>query len=140
MGEDVPQCESSAAFHKLTMTSASTPGIARMSDHARADADRTWTGNDDSARNHHGVIPLAASPVILSLSWKASAGSPPRPVGTFRLDLHRLLADGLIRLEAPDSVRVRFVHEPEGSIYLQVNQQGPRVFVGEIHHPQQPHP
>jgi len=46
------------------------------------------------------------------------------------LDLLQLLSDGLIRLERPGEVRVRFVHSDNGAILLQVNKQGPSLEVG----------
>jgi hypothetical protein len=92
--------------------------------------DCRWTGNDSSARNHNGVMKLAKSPVTLALSWKPDAESAARPVAVMRLDLLQLLSDGVIRLERPGEVRVRFVHHSDGSVLLQVNQQGPSITVG----------
>jgi len=73
---------------------------------------------------------LAKSPVTLALSWRPDAESASRPVAVMRLDLLQLLSDGLIRLERPGEVRVRFVHRHDGAILLQVNQQGPSIEVG----------
>jgi hypothetical protein len=87
---------------------------------------------EDSARHHHGVIPLAASPVTLALSWKRDADSVAAFVAVMRLDLLQLLSDGLIRLERPGEVRVRFVHSRDGRVLLQVNQQGPSVTIGQV--------
>jgi hypothetical protein len=91
--------------------------------------DRRWIGNDESQRNHNGVIPLADSPLTLALSWRAGKGKPAVVVAVMELDLERLLAGGFIRSEAPDSVRVRFFHDSDGHVYLQTRNQAPRLRV-----------
>ena len=54
---------------------------------------RDWTGNDESARNHHGVVYLNESPLRLRLSWKKSPNDSAKFIGVFRLDLRKLLAE-----------------------------------------------
>jgi hypothetical protein len=107
-------------------------GFERLGTHTLEKTDRTWIGNDDSARNQHGVIRLAESPVTLRLSWRPSAMRPSVIVGCFRLDLRRLLANGLVRIERAGSVRVRFVHDEHGTVYLQVKRGEPQLEVGRI--------
>jgi hypothetical protein len=92
-------------------------------------ADRRWIGNDESKRNHNGVIPLADSPLTLALSWRAGKGKPAVVVAVMELDLERLLAEGFIRSEKRDSVRVRFYHDSDGHVYLQTRLGEPRIRV-----------
>ena len=106
------------------------PGLEQLAPTLAVQRDRSWTGNDTSGRAHHGVIPLASSPLELSLSWRESAQHPSKLVGCFRLDLHRLLADGVIRSEDAKFVRVRFFHDLDGGVYLQTKRDAPRVLVG----------
>lgn len=96
----------------------------------RSKPDRRWCGNDDSARNHHGVIPLSSSPVDLELSWKASKNASAKVIGRMRLDLQALLAEGLVRREDSESVRVRFFHDDDGKIYIQTKLDESRFLVG----------
>ena len=107
-------------------------GFERLGTHTLEKTDRIWIGNDDSARNQHGVMRLAESPVTLSLCWRASATKPAVIVGCSRLDLGRLLANGLIRIERNGAVRVRFVHDADGRIYLQVKRGEPRIEAGRV--------
>ncbi len=104
-------------------------GVEHLSDRALASADRSWTGNDDSARQHHARLPLRARPFTLALSWRESANATVRVIGTFRIHLDVLLAHGLVRMDGPDHVRLRFVHARSGSYLLQANQDRPSVIV-----------
>src|SRR5206468_8970604 len=84
---------------------------------------REWTIRDDNNHNYHNQVSLAESPLVIKLRWRATARDSVHDVGSFRLNLPRLLARGLIREErstrARGDVRVRFVSEG-GRIYLQV--------------------
>ena len=95
---------------------------------------RDWTGNDKSARNHHGVVSLRESPLRLRLNWKGSPDATVKLVGIFDLDLPKLLADGYVRLETgmQDSIRLRFYHSTDDLIYIQTNNEGRGLPVGEI--------
>ena len=97
-----------------------------------ARANRRWTGNDASARQHHGVVALEASPLILSLSWRSEVGAPAKFVGCYHLDLKRLLKEDLIRVEGAGEVRVRFYHDHDGKIYLQRRLDAPRFLLGRV--------
>jgi hypothetical protein len=107
-------------------------GISHIPAAALSRADRAWTGNDDSHRNHHGIVSLSESPVKLSLSWREAKERPAKPIGTFRLHLDVLLTNRLIRREDYESVRVRFFHDRDGHVYLQLNLSEPRVLVGRL--------
>lgn len=121
-----------ATPHAQNLPLGSESGIERLSDRLDTNALRTWIGNDDSQRNQHGVIPRWDSPLTLALGWRARTGAPIVPVGTFSLDLECLLSRGLIRHEDTERLRVRFIHDRSGSIYLQVRLRDPRVLVGRV--------
>jgi len=95
---------------------------------------RNWIGNDSSARNHHGVVPLSESPLRIRLSWKRGPNDPTRLVGEFDLDLRALLSDGYVREErgTPGSIRLRFYHGMDGMIYVQTNAKGPALWIGKV--------
>ena len=95
---------------------------------------RNWTGNDESARNQHAKVSLSESPLRLRLSWKKGPKDSARLIGVFDLNLHRLLKAGYIRLDAKskDEVRLRFYHDWDNVIYIQVNMEGPRLPIGRI--------
>ena len=42
------------------------------------------SANDDSARNHNGVVRLSESPLTLALSWRSAREKPAAFVGCFR--------------------------------------------------------
>lgn len=93
---------------------------------------RRWTGNDDSDRHHHAAIRLTTAPIELLLSWKATGDAKARPVGAYRLWLPALLEAGYIRHDEGDTVRLRFVHNADGYIAIQTNDQGPSLIVGKL--------
>jgi hypothetical protein len=95
---------------------------------------RDWTGNDESARNHHGVVSLNESPLRLRLSWKKSSKDAAKSIGVFHLDLRKLLAEQYVRIEprGQDAVRLRFYHSPADVIYIQTNLRGPALPVGKV--------
>lgn len=93
---------------------------------------RRWTLREDNNAHYHNVVYLSESPLFLELWYRESAVHNPIAVGTFRLDLKRLLDRGLIRREGggrPGSVRLRIVRPPDGLFYVQVNSEGPRALL-----------
>lgn len=91
-----------------------------------------FTLRDDNHQHYHRRVEIDRSPLIVKLDWRASAKSPIRPIGVFRLDLRSLLEGGYIRLERamdPREVRIRFYRAPDGFIYLQARNDSPRVRV-----------
>jgi hypothetical protein len=94
---------------------------------------RRWNGNDQTQRNHHGAVPLARDPFDLVLNWKSSPNASLKQVGCYRLNLAALLAAGFIRRDTkPRHVRVRFYHDLDGSVYIEAQQDGPRLLVGHV--------
>jgi len=71
----------------------------------------------------------------LKLAWRNSRGAPPKAIGCYRLNLRALLALGYVRLDKstePDRIRLQFVHENDGGIYIRVRKDTPRLFVGSF--------
>lgn len=90
---------------------------------------RRWTLNDQHG-HYHGVVDLAESPMVLSLSWRRSADAQAAAVGTYRLDLRALLDAGLVRRETTQGagkVRVRVVRTSDGTFRLQVRDGAPHL-------------
>ena len=95
---------------------------------------RDWTGNDESARNHHGRVSLNESPLKLRLSWKRSSKESSHLIGVYELDLNALLAAGYVRVEpgTENEIRLRFHHGRDGLIYIQVNSKEPGLPIGRM--------
>lgn len=95
---------------------------------------RDWTGNDESARNHHGRVDLRESPLKLRLSWKRSSKDPVHLIGVYELDLRELLTAGYARIErnTQNEIRLRFYHGYDDVIYIQVNSKEPGLPVGRM--------
>ena len=108
--------------------------VRRVQDTEKLGIDRDWTGNDRSARNHNGVVRLNESPLRLRLSWKESPNDPVRRIGIFELDLRKLLAERYVRIEprVRDAIRLRFYHGMDDVIYIQTNNGGIGLPVGEF--------
>ena len=90
---------------------------------------RRWTLNDDRAE-HHGVVDLAESPLVLDLRWRRTSGAATNPVGVFRLDLRGLLEAGCIRAEPTQGdgkVRLRIARQVDGSFWIQARCGGPGI-------------
>ena len=84
--------------------------------------DLRFTLRDDNQQHYHRCVPMAQSPLVVRLAWRASAEAGIHPIGQFQLDLPVLLRLGYIRLEQPGDpsrVRVRFFRAGDGMIYLQ---------------------
>ncbi len=89
---------------------------------------RTWTGNDVTARNHHGPVNLDESPLTIGLKWRKSPKHAAISVGVFKLDLSGLLKAGYVREEKTRGmVRLRFWHGPDNLIYIQVNSESRKL-------------
>jgi hypothetical protein len=91
---------------------------------------RRWTLREDNDAHYHGIVNLSESPLFIELWHRESAVEDPVPVGTFRLDLKKLLDRGFIRRESggrAGSVRLRIVRASDGVFYVQVNSKGPRA-------------
>ena len=84
---------------------------------------RDWTGNDESARNHHERVDLSESPLTLRLSWKRSPKDRVHLIGVYELHLRQLLTAGYARSEpkTQNDIRLRFYHGYDDVIYIQVN-------------------
>jgi hypothetical protein len=95
---------------------------------------RDWTGNDTSARQHHSIVSLSEGRLRLRLSWKKSRDDSPRVVGVFDLQLQQLLDKQFVRVEkgVENAIRLRFYHDPDGMIYIQVNRKGPKLPIGKV--------
>lgn len=90
---------------------------------------RNWTGRDDNCGHHFGKVPLAESPVTLTLHWKASRGATPRIVGAYRIDLRALEAAGFVRRVDGRFVILRFQRTGE-RIEIASKRSGPALVVG----------
>jgi hypothetical protein len=91
----------------------------------------TFTGNDTSNRNYNRRVPSQKQSADLLLSWRRSDVSPVQFIACYRLDLGRLLHDGLIRKETKSGdFRVRVFHASDNDLYLQANVNGPKVRLG----------
>lgn len=110
-------------------------GIVQTSALVDPGADRIWIGNDASLRNHNAVLDLDRSRFSLALGWRERRDSPIHPVGTFDIDLHKLLDADLIRLEREGAVRMRFIHLRDGHIALQRRLNAPRVLLRRLEWP-----
>ena len=99
-----------------------------------SDIRRNWTGNDESDRNHHGIVPLIESPLRLRLSWRKSSMDSAYLIGVFDLDLQGLLRAGYIRPEprSAKEVRLRFYHRLDNVIYIQVKKKEPALPIGRV--------
>lgn len=108
--------------------------VRRIADEVASDIRRDWTGNDESARNHHGKVPLTESPLRLRLSWKKGPTDSAHLIGIFDLDLKQLLKAGYIRYEpkSQSEVRLRFYHHWDNVIYIQVNSKGKGLPIGRM--------
>jgi len=106
----------------------------RLAEGELASHHRDWVGNDESGDfRHHGVVRLAESPLDLRLRWKTSPNAQVQSIGCYRLDLQGLLSQGYVREEDEDTIRLQFVHDSDGGIYIRVREDTPRLRVGEFH-------
>ena len=108
--------------------------VRRLQNSDVSEIDRDWTGNDESARHHHGRVSLSASPLKLRLSWKHSPKDSSHLIGIYELDLRRLLDAGYVRVEpkTENEIRLRFYHGHDNLIYIQVNSNEPGLPIGRV--------
>jgi len=91
---------------------------------------RCWNGNNDTHRNHHAAVLLAADPFDLALNRKTSSAAPPQVVGYCRFNLKALLNPCYIRPDTrPRHVRLRIFHDHDGSCYIEACHGGPRLLI-----------
>ncbi len=112
----------------------SAPHLCEMIAHAPDGASiRKWTLREDNNSHHHGVVSITESPLFLELSIRATSKSEPNLVGLFKLDLRGLLKNGYIRYEPAcaegPEVRLRVKKAFNGVIYIQVNDDSPRLML-----------
>jgi hypothetical protein len=109
------------------------PLVRRTTAETRALKPRYWVGNDDSARNHHGAIPAKPETILVHLSWKQNARGTPSFVGCYELNLGSLLEHGFIRRDSqPGKVRLRFIHDHDDVICIQVLGSRQRLEIGRF--------
>jgi len=82
---------------------------------------RCWIGNDVVDRHYHNAIPANPESILIHLSWKPNSRTTPTFVGCYELNLAALLDHGFIRKDRqPGKVRLRFFHDYDDVIYIQV--------------------
>jgi hypothetical protein len=95
-----------------------------------------WVLRDDNQQHYHGRLRLEDDPVYLELRWKPNSRGREQVVGTFRLHLGRLAADGYVRQEGEgvnaDEVRLRFYRGERGVVYIQSRDDLPGLPVGVV--------
>lgn len=108
--------------------------VRRVPNEGASNIRRDWTGNDESDRNHNGKVPLSESPLRLRLSWKKGPKDSARLVGIFDLDLKQLVKAGYIRYEpkSEDEVRLRFYHDWDNVVNIQVNSKEQGLPIGRV--------
>ena len=79
-----------------------------------------WTGNDDHSGHHHGLY------------WESKRAGRTVHVGTYKLNLRRLIQAGYAREETKRKARLRFVRTSNGAIVIQINDSAPSLPVGQI--------
>lgn len=89
-----------------------------------------WTGNDDDARHHHGLLDLSEVPCYLALYWHSRARGRTVHVGTYKLNLRRLVAADYAQEKPGRKVRLRFVRDADGTIEIRPNESTPGLPVG----------
>ena len=89
-----------------------------------------WTGDDDNAGHHHGLLDANEVPCFISLNWRSKRAGRTVPVGTYKLNLRRLAKAGYATEKPNNKVRLRFVRNPDGAIAIRVNESTPSLLVG----------
>ena len=108
--------------------------VRRLQNSDVSEIDRDWTGNDESARQHHGRVSLNASPLKLRLSWKHSPKDSSHLIGIYELDLRGLLEAAYVRVKpkTENENRLRFYHGHDNLIYIQVNSNERGLPIGRL--------
>ena len=91
---------------------------------------REWTGNAANDDQHHGLVSINETPFYIRLLWQSPDGDETVEVGSYKLSLQRLASAGFVRAQGRQ-VRLRFVRDPDGTIAIQVNDDGPALPVGQ---------
>ena len=89
-----------------------------------------WTGNDDDAGQHHGLLDINEVPCYLALYWQSRATGRTVHVGTYKLRLRGLAQAGYAQEKPGRKVRLRFVRDPDGTIEIRPNDSSPGLPVG----------
>jgi hypothetical protein len=95
-----------------------------------APAEHAWTGNEDDAGQHHGLLDANEVPCYLALYWQSRAAGRTIHVGTYRLNLRRLAKAGFAIEKAGKKVRLRFARDTDGTIQIRPNESSPGLRVG----------
>jgi hypothetical protein len=95
-----------------------------------AQAKHEWTGNEDDAGQHHGLLDINEVPCYLALYWQSRAAGRTVHVGTYQLNLRRLAKAGFASEKAGKKVRLRFVRDADGTIEIRPNDSSPGLTVG----------
>jgi len=66
----------------------------------------------------------------MRLSWRREGSAPAHLIACLRLDLDGLLKGGYVREERPGHIRLRFVHNLNGSVCIQAHDRGPALVIG----------
>ena len=91
-----------------------------------------WTANADDADHHHGLLDTNEVPCYLALYWQSKSKGRTTHVGTYRLNLRRLVAGGFAQAKPTRKVRLRFVRGADGVIAIQANAASPALPVGFV--------
>ena len=89
-----------------------------------------WTGNDDDAGHHHGLLDLNEAPCYLALYWQSRTRGRTVHVGTYKLNLRRLASPGYAQTKPGHMVRLRFVRDEDGTVEIRANDSSPGLPVG----------
>lgn len=89
-----------------------------------------WTGNDDDAGQHHGLLDANEVPCLLALYWQSRRAGRTVHVGTYKLRLRQLARAGFAIEKAGHKVRLRFVRNEDGIIEIRPNDSSPGLPVG----------
>ena len=103
-------------------------GLAKRIPFAPASS-REWTGNAANDDHHHGLVSINETPFYIRLLWQSRDGDETVEVGSYKLSLQRLASGGFVRAEGRH-VRLRFVRDADGTVAIQVNDDGPALPVG----------
>jgi hypothetical protein len=89
-----------------------------------------WTGNEDDASHHHGLLDANESPCLLALYWQSRLAGRTVHVGTYKLSLRRLAKAGFATEKPGNKVRLRFVRDVDGTIEIRPNDSSEGIAVG----------
>ena len=90
-----------------------------------------WTGNEDDASHHHGLLDSNEIPCLLALYWESKRARRTVHVGTYKLSLRRLAKAGFAVEKPGNKVRLRFVREVDGTVVIRPNDSSPGLPVGQ---------